>query len=143
MNSKKFWISVVVTFFVYGILQFVIHGGILQSMYKSESTMHLWKSEAVMQSRMYGHILAYLFFALLFCFIYVKGYEANKAGVAQGIRYGLYMGLFVQLPMVFTYFVVLNSPGSLLMWWLIYGTLTSIICGGILGAIYKPQMATS
>lgn len=141
MNSKKFWISVVVIFFVYGILQFVIHGGILQNLYKT--TEGLLKDEAIMRSRMYGHILADFFFALLFCFIYVKGYEPNKAGAAQGIRYGLYMGLFVQLPMFFDYFVVLNAPGSLLTWWLIYGLLVAIICGGILGAIYKPKPATS
>jgi hypothetical protein len=141
MNNKKFWISVVVLFFVYGILQFVIHGVFLQKAYMA--TAHLWKEEAVMQSRFYGHLLADFFFALLFCFIYVKGYEPNKAGAAQGIRYGLYMGLFVQLPMVFTQFVVSNIPGSLLGWWLIYGILTYVICGGILGAIYKPQAATS
>ncbi len=141
MNSKKFWISVVVTFFVYGVLQFVIHGWMLQSQY--DATAHLWKEKAVMESRFYGHLLADFFFALLFCFIYVKGYEPPKAGVAQGIRYGLYVGLFVQLPMTFTYFVVFNAPGTLLGWWLIYGLLTYIICGGILGAIYKPQAATS
>lgn len=141
MNIKKFWISVIVTFFVYGILQFVIHGWLLQKLYMD--TAHLWKSEAMMQSRFYGHLLADFFFALLFCFIYVKGYEPHKAGAAQGIRYGLYMGLFVQLPMVFTYFVVFNAPGTLLVWWLIYGLLVSIICGGVLGAIYKPQAATS
>lgn len=141
MNNKKFWISVVVVFFVYGILQFVIHGGLLQKDYMA--TAYLWNDEAMMKSRTYGHLLADFFFALLFCFIYVKGYEPNKAGAAQGIRYGLYMGLFVQLPMCFTYFVVLKAPGSLLCWWLIYGLLVSIICGGILGAIYKPKPATS
>ncbi|OGC75857.1 MAG: hypothetical protein A2145_05145 [candidate division Zixibacteria bacterium RBG_16_40_9] len=141
MNSKKFWIGVVATFFVYGILQFVIHGWMLRNMY--DATAHLWKEQAVMQSRFYGHLLADFLFALLFCFIYVKGYEPPKAGVAQGIRYGLYMGLFVQLPMTFTYFAVFNAPGSLLVWWLIYGLLTYIICGGILGAIYKPKAATS
>ncbi len=141
MNNKKFWISVVVLFFVYGILQFVIHGGLLQKDYMA--TAYLWNDEAMMQSRTYGHFLADFFFALLFCFIYVKGYELNKAGAAQGIRYGLYMGLFVQLPMFFTYFVVLKAPSSLLVWWVIYGLLVSIICGGILGAIYKPKAAGS
>ena len=141
MNNKKFWISVVVIFFVYGILQFVIHGGLLQKAYMA--TAHLWNEEAMMKSRIYGHFLADFFFALLFCFIYVKGYEPNKAGAAQGIRYGLYMGLFVQLPMFFTYFVVMKAPTSLLAWWLIYGLLVSIICGGILGAIYKPKAATA
>ncbi|EQB63705.1 MAG: hypothetical protein RBG1_1C00001G1284 [candidate division Zixibacteria bacterium RBG-1] len=141
MNAKKFWIGVVVIFFVHGILQIVIHTGLLKNLYIA--TDHLWKDQAIQKSRMFVHLLADFFFALLFCFIYVKGFEPNKAGGAQGIRYGLYMGLFVQLPLTFTYFVVLNAPGTLLVWWFIYGLLVSLICGGILGAIYKPQVATS
>ena len=141
MDTKKFWVAVVVTFFVYGILQFVIHGGILQNLYKM--TAHLLKDEALMRSRTWGYLLAGFFFALLFCLIYVKGYEPHKAGAAQGIRYGIYMGLFIQLPLVFTYFVVLNAPGRLLALWGVFGLLTTLICGAVLGAIYKPAAAMS
>jgi uncharacterized membrane protein YagU involved in acid resistance len=133
----KFWLAVVVVFIVFGALQFVVHGTLLSGWY--DKTSNLWKPEDQMKSRMLWHFISQLVFAFLFCFIYSKGFEQNKGHVGQGLRYGIYMGLIVYLPLQISYYVVLNVPsGWFLAWQGFFNFLTVMISGIILGSIYRP-----
>ena len=58
-----------------------------------------------------------------------------------GGRYGLWVGLFISIPMAFNLYVVLPVPGSLALQWFIYGLFQTIICGTVLAMVYKPTKA--
>ncbi len=60
----------------------------------------------------------------------------------EGVRYGLWIGLFISIPMAFNLYVVLPVPVSLALQWFIYGLLQTIICGTVLAMVYKPTKAT-
>jgi len=60
----------------------------------------------------------------------------------EGVRYGLWIGLFTSVPMAFNLYSVLPVPVSLALQWFIYGTLQSILCGTMLAVAYKPTKAT-
>lgn len=132
---KRFLMASLVVYVVYQILGFLIHNVILSGLY--ESLQNLWRSDQ--RSWIIG--LTGLIWAVLFTFIYTKGFEGK--GVMEGVRYGLWIGLFISIPMAFNLYVVLPVPVSLALQWFIYGLLQTIICGTVLAMVYKPTKATS
>lgn len=85
--GRKYWIATIVATVVFFVLDWVIHGMILQGMYEApgmrEEGLYLWL------------VVGEFFFAAGFTWIYEKGYEAGKPVVGQGIRYGLAVGVMV------------------------------------------------
>ncbi|MDA2928035.1 hypothetical protein MYX78_12545 [Acidobacteria bacterium AH-259-G07] len=120
----------IVVYVVYQILGFLIHEVILSGLY--ESLANLWRSD----EKTWIIWLTGLLWAALFTFIYTKGYEGK--GVMEGVRYGLWIGLFISIPMAFNLYAVLPVPASLALQWFIYGTLQIIICGTVLALVYRP-----
>ncbi|MDA2930692.1 hypothetical protein MYX84_12235, partial [Acidobacteria bacterium AH-259-O06] len=135
MDIKRFIIAGVVVYVVYQILGFLIHEVILSGPYASLES--LWRPE----EKTWIFWLTGLLWAALFTFIYTKGYEGK--GVMEGVRYGLWIGLFVSVPMAFNSYAVLPVPASLALQWFIYGTLQTIICGVVVAVIYKPARAAA
>ena len=87
---KRFLMASIVVYVVYQILGFLIHNVILSGLY--ESLQNLWRSDQ--RSWIIG--LTGLIWAVLFTFIYTKGFEGK--GVMEGVRYGLWIGLFISFP---------------------------------------------
>ena len=81
-----------------------------------------------------------LFFSFFFTFIFSKGYEGK--GLLEGVRYGLYVGLMVALPMAYGSYAMMPIPYSLALQWFIYGTLEYMIAGVVLALIFKPKEQT-
>jgi hypothetical protein len=73
--------------------------------------------------------------SLFFRYIFTKGYEAG----IQGARYGLYMGLFMSLPMAIDQYVVYPLPSNLAVCWFFAGVVSFVIAGSVFAAIYKPS----
>ena len=136
--GKTFWLSVVVVFIVFAVLQFIAHPILLGKWYSSPETQHLWKPEEVQKTRMIWHFISELVFAIFFVLIYSKGFEPGKGYISQGLRYSFYAGLLVYLPITLTHYVVLAAPGKMLALQGIYNLITVLITGLVLGALYKP-----
>ncbi|HEY7751559.1 MAG TPA: hypothetical protein VH917_04650 [Ignavibacteriaceae bacterium] len=141
MNKKKFWIAFVVIFVVLEITSFIIHGAILSSTYQSEGIKEIFRGMEEMESKMWIMWLTDLIWAFFFTFIFVKGYE-NK-GIMEGVKFGIYMGIFVSLVFSYQSYVVYPLPYSLVFQWFIYGLLQCVILGILAAIIYKPQSASS
>ncbi|MDA2915146.1 hypothetical protein MYX77_14565, partial [Acidobacteriia bacterium AH_259_A11_L15] len=77
MNVKKYLLAVVVAFVLYSGLGFGIHEVILKQDYQPLIGQVLRTEEAFADRIPYLYV-ANLVFALAFCCIYVKGYEAGK-----------------------------------------------------------------
>ena len=81
-------------------------------------------------------------FALLFVYIFTRGYE-GKPGLGEGLRYGVWIGLFLNLPGVPSHFVFSTNPTEVIIAQSVLWFLSSLFCGLFTGAIYKgpPKLA--
>jgi len=133
MNRKRFiWVSLVV-FLVFEIIDAIVHMVILSKEY--EALRLMWRPD--LMSKIWIFHVGSLVLAFLFTYIFVKGFE-NK-GIAEGVRYGLIIGLFANIPYAFYEYAMLPLPFSLCLQWFIYGMIEYIICGIFAAAIYKPK----
>jgi hypothetical protein len=81
------------------------------------------------------------FFSFFFVFIFSKGYEGK--GVAEGIRYGLYVALMVVLPNAYGSYAMMQIPYSLALQWFLYGSLEYVIAGAILSGVFRLRIDSS
>ncbi len=136
MNTKRFIPSIIAVFTFVFIYEWILHGYLLAGLY--ESTPSLWRAKTEMPAYMNWLMLGQLVFTIMFCYIFLKGYE-NK-GLMEGVRYGILIGLlFIGPDMIF--YAVQPLPANLVVYWCIGGLIEMIIAGVILASIYKPSTA--
>ncbi len=129
--NKKVWLGFVVVFIVLEILMFLIDGVFLAGAYSS--IQNVWRSD--MNSKMWIFHVVNIFIAFFFSFIFSKGYQ--KKGIWEGVRYGLYIGLWMSIPAAYATYAMIAIPHSLALQWLIYGVIEYIIAGIALALVYK------
>lgn len=133
MNWKRVFLAGFVIFVVFQGLGFVIDNVFLKSAY--DELKSLWRPD--MMHRMWVTYVAGLLFAFLFTYIFVKGREGK--GIQEGVRFGIIIWLFATVPVYVNMWVVFPIPHMLILRWMLFGLLLSLI-GGILAAvIYKPS----
>ena len=135
MNTKRWLFASLGTFAVIFILEMIIHGILLEGIYKQ--TASVWRPEADIQRLMWLMWLGYLIFAPFFALIYIKGYEEGKSGVGQGIRYGVYMGFVLSAMQSLGWYTVLPIPAVLAFYWFVAGMVESVAAGITVGVIYR------
>jgi len=135
MNMKRWLYASAAAFVVLAVLEFVVNGVLLAGIY--QQTASVWRPEAEMVSLSWLFWLAYLVFAPVFTLIYSQGFESNKEGIGQGLRFGIYVGLLTAIPMNLIWYVVLPIPVSLAVYWAIAGMVEMIAMGIAVGLIYK------
>ncbi|MCB4755660.1 MAG: hypothetical protein LHV69_01265 [Elusimicrobia bacterium] len=135
MNVKRFIVTSVAVFLAFEILDAIIHMGILRKAY--EALGPLWRPD--MMSKMWIIHVGSLILAFLFTFIFIKGYE-NK-GLGEGVRYGIIIGLFANIPYAFYEYAMFPLPLSLCLQWFLYGMIEFVLCGLLAAALYKPRQA--
>lgn len=135
MNNKRWLQASAAVFVAMCFLEFIIHGLLLQNVY--QQTPALWRSAPEMQGMMGLMWLGYAIFALFFTLIYTKGYEPQKPGVEQGLRFGLYVGLAIAPMQNLVFYVVLPISAALAFYWFLAAMLECVLLGGLAGLIYK------
>ena len=137
--NKRFWMAFAACYVVGQVLGFVVNGVLLADIYKSLA--HVWRPEAEMNAKMWIFLVTSFVSIFLFCYIFTKGYE-NK-GLAEGLRYGALIGLFVSFPMAYDSFVIYPITYNLVLWWLFTGLAYWIILGALLALIYRRDAVTT
>lgn len=135
MNTKRLGLASLAVFGVIFILEGLIHEVLLANLYRQ--TASIWRPQAEMQGLMWLMWVGYLIFAPVFVLIYIKGYEANKGGVGQGVRYGLIISILLSAPQSLGWYAVLPIPGILAFYWFVASLAESIAAGTAVGLIYK------
>jgi hypothetical protein len=134
MNWKKFFLAAISVFITYEILDWIIHSLILGSKYME--IQHLWRPD--MMDKMWIMYVTAFIFSFLFIFIFTKGYEGK--GVAEGARYGLYIGLLMNIVGIFNQYAMYPIPLGLTLQWFFYGMIQFIIIGIVAASVYKPKI---
>ncbi len=133
MNGKRFILASIVVFVVYEITDWIVHSLILSGVY--QRLQSLWRPD--MMDKMWIMYVTAFIFSFLFVYIFTKGYEGK--GVAEGFRYGLYIGLLMNIVGMFNQYAVYPVPLSLTVQWFIYGMIQFIIIGIVTALIYRPK----
>jgi hypothetical protein len=131
--NKKVWIGFIVVFVLLELMSFLVHGLILAGTY--QSLQNLFRPDAASFNWMY-HVLN-LIGAFFFTLVFSKGYEGK--GVAEGIRYGLYIGIWLSVGMAYGTYAMYAIPYSLALSWFIYGVIEYIILGVALAIVFKEK----
>ena len=131
--NKKVWTGAIVVYLLICVLGFVIHGVLLTSTYETMTSM----VRPMAEMKMWIIYVVNAFVAFFFTLIFSKGFE-NK-GIAEGVRYGTYVGLMMALPMAYGTYASMPVPYSLALQWFLYGMAEYIICGIALAFVFKPK----
>jgi hypothetical protein len=129
--SKRPLIAVVVIFMAWSVLDFVIHGLLLQETYAA--TASLWRPmEEMNMTLMYIVTLAYTV-----CFVAIYDVLVSEKSIATGIKYGALFGLAAGISMGFGSYTFMPIPWSLALSWFTGTLVEAIVAGALVGVIIK------
>lgn len=132
MNLKKMVLASLGVFVAFELMDYIIHGLILASVYAQFP--HIWRQD--MMSKMWLMALSTLVMSVMFVYIFIRGYE-NK-GIAEGVRFGIVAGLFMNVIGMFSQYVMYPISLNLAVMWFTFGMLEFMIAGIVAALIYKP-----
>jgi hypothetical protein len=72
--------------------------------------------------------------SFFFTFIFSKGYEGK--GIAEGVRYGFYIGFWLSTLMAYGTYLMIAIPYSLAVQWFIYGFIEYVVAGVVLALVF-------
>ena len=138
--NKKVWIGFIAVYIGMVLTNMAIHMGLLASEYHSETVMKLMRPES--DGTIWIYFVTSAIISFFFSLIFSKGYEGK--GIAEGIRYGLYVGLLMATPMAYNSYASYPLPYSLALKWFLYGVIQYLILGAIVAAVFgKKQSAAA
>jgi hypothetical protein len=132
MNWKRFFLASLVIFVVVQGMEFVINNVFMKSAY--ESLKSLWRPDRM--SKMWVMYIIGVLVSLLFTYIFIKGREGK--GIAEGVRYGIIIWLFVAVPMNLSMWVLLPIPYLVIFRGTLFALLEMLVAGILVAVIYKP-----
>jgi len=140
MNTKRFFTAGIVVFVYTFLFEFILHTLVLGGMYAENE--HLLRQQD--QSSIVYVLLMLLGFLILsfgFCYIFAKGYE--NRGMAEGLRFGLLIGVTFAVSNALVEYSVFPIPGSWLWAWVVAYLIQWLVAGLIVAGIYKPAGSTA
>ena len=137
MFKQTVWATIAV-FICWSILDFLIHGIMLESSY--QATAHLWRPEDEMKMSFMS--LVTLIFGASFVTIY--SYLVNPKSLTSGIKFGLIFGFASGVSMGFGSYCYMPIPLSLALSWFFASFIELTVAGLIVGLLVKsPELHTN
>jgi len=127
---KKVLMGAIAVFVVLEVVDIIIHGVILGSVYMNMP--NVWRPD--MMDKMWIMHIVKIVNAFILSFIFSKGYEGK--GIWEGVRYGLYVGLMLSIGMAYGTYAMIAIPYSLALQWFIYGLIEYVIAGVALALVF-------
>jgi len=128
--DKKLLLGVICVFVSAEILNYLIMGLLLGP--AMMSLQNVWRPD--MMSLMWIFHVTMLIGSFFFVLIFSRGYQGK--GIAEGVRYGLYIGIWMSLGMAYATYAMIAIPVSLAHEWFILGVVDYIIQGIVVAWIY-------
>jgi ABC-type multidrug transport system permease subunit len=135
MNVKRWLLASLAAFVVILVLDLILNMVLLAELYRQ--TAAVWRPMPDLERLMPFIWVAMAASTLFFTLIYAQGFDRQRAGVAQGMRYGLYLGLFYMILYCAVSYVVLPLPGALVAWWFGGGLVEYVAAGAAVGWMYR------
>lgn len=132
MNIKRLIIASLSVFAAFQVFDILEHSLILGPLYMEMT--NIWRPN--MMELMWVMFLTSCVFSFAFVYIFTRGYE-NK-GIMEGVRYGFYIGILMNVVGIFNQYVVYPIPLFLAVYWFLFEMVRYVIYGMITAAVYKP-----
>ena len=123
----KFVLSVVIMFVVSMALGFAVHAVLLGPEY-AKLTPALFRPEADAQRYFPVMLLAHVFIAIGFTWVYRMGRE-DKPWLGQGLRFGLAVAVLTTIPTYLIYLAVQPMPEALVIKQIAFDTVAMLVMG--------------
>jgi len=134
MNFSRLALAAVSAWVLSLVIGFVVNTWLMADIYQAHA--HVFRPEAEMNLPLGFGVQIVAFFA--FAYMYAKGYEGT-AGVQEGLRFGVLVGLIViGFATVWSY-VTLPVSGTMGVYWTVDVLLEMAIYGAVVGLVYRPR----
>ncbi len=130
MNTKRYFLALLVTFIAVFIVDFITHGILLMDLY--EKTAQLWRPQE--EYLMPYMLISQLTFTAVFVCIFTRNYEAK--GIGEGLRFGFYIGLLLATLNIGVY-SYMPIPFALMVAWIVASLAKGLIMGAVTSLVYK------
>lgn len=134
--NRRFWISVAVMFVATMLMGFVVHGLLLKNDYL-RLTPNLFRAPQEAEHYFGWMLLAHLFLAIGFTWIYRQGRENAKPWLMQGIRFGLAVAVLSAIPIYLIYYAVQPTPADLVAQQVVFETISCVILGIVVAFVNR------
>ena len=134
MNWKRFFAATAAVFLVAMVMGLFIHGQLLASDYLSLGDVMRSAEDADAQFPFL--VLAFVFFAVAFVWLYAKGVE-DRPWIGQGLRFGLVTWLFRAVSVSLTYYAVEALHGELVVKQIGFELFDFLLLGTVVAAVYR------
>ena len=132
--TKRFFFAWVVTFVVWMVGSFVVHGMLLHGDYAKLPS--LFRTDADSLQYFPFMLLAHVILAGALVWIYARGAEA-KPWLSQGLRFGLAVALLTSVPTYMIYYAVQPMPGMLVLEQIAFDGIHLLILGAVVAFMYR------
>jgi len=112
---------------------FVVHGVLLHNDYAQ--LPNLLRPEAEAQGYFMWMLLADVLMGFGFTWVYLKGREAGKPAVGQGLRFGIAIAVLMTIPMYLIYYAVQPWPGAVVVKQIVYDVIGVLVMGVVVALI--------
>ena len=129
--SRRTLVAIVAVFFSWSILDFLIHGLLLQSTY--EDTAHLWRP----MDEMNMPLMYLVTLILTSCFVMIYALLVGQKSLGLGIKYGALFGFAIGVSMGFGSYSYMPIPVTLAWSWFLGSLGQALAAGAIVGALIK------
>lgn len=132
--NKKYALTWLLTFVVWMVGSFVVHGTLLQAGYANLPT--LFRAEADAQQYFPLMLLAHVVMAGAFVWVYARGVEV-KPWLGQGLRFGFVIALLTVVPTYTIYYVVQPMPGMHVVKQIVFDGALLLVLGVVAAFMYR------
>jgi len=129
----RFWISVVVMSVLSLMIGFVAHGVLLRGDYAQ--LPNLLRTETEAQGYFGWMLLAHVCMGFGVTWIYLKGREAGKPAIGQGLRFGAAVAILMTIPMYLIHYAVQPWPGAVVGKQIAYDVIGMLLMGVVVALV--------
>jgi hypothetical protein len=132
--GKKFWFACIAVLVYFELHSFLSNGVLLEPSY--QSLQSLWRTD--MMQLMWVFQVIMVVSAFFFVFIFSRGYEGK--GLLEGVRFGLYIGVWMGIGFAYGTYAMIPIPYSLALSWFV-STLVQYSVAGIIASLLFGKVA--
>jgi len=134
MNFTRLALAAVSAWVLSLAIGFVVNSWLMAEIYEAHA--HVFRPQTEMNLPLGFALQLVAFFA--FAYMYAKGYEGT-AGVQEGLRFGVLVGLIVIGFATAWSYVTLPVSGTMGVYWTVDVLLEMAIYGAVVGLVYRPR----
>jgi hypothetical protein len=132
MGDKRFWVCGIVVSIAALLLDFVVHGWLLQGDYSALVAAGLMRDQASAQAYLPYMLAAHVLIGFGLTWLYRMGMHPNRPALGQGLRFGAAIAAVATVPGYLIYYAVQPLPAALVHKQLVFGTIATLLLGWLL-----------